>query len=292
MLHEDLSVQYKRTVARYNDEFRSRRCSARAVHISMARFQAVKDLKGKSKPTPESAAGEPAKLPVSHVAVIMDGNRRWANKHHLPGVVGHKEGVKSLKRLVKHVGALKLPYLTVYAFSSENWQRSEEEVGYLMQLFTDVLADEVQELSENKVRLRFIGQKSTMPDKLRDRMEESVSSTATNTGLNLQVAINYGSRQEITEAARQIAAQVRDGKIKLEDIDEAMMSRHMYTAEIPDPELLIRTGGEMRISNYLLWQSAYTELYVTPALWPEFQPRHFDEAIREFTRRERRWGGD
>jgi undecaprenyl diphosphate synthase len=250
------------------------------------------NLKGKSKPTPETNSAEPVKLPVTHVAVIMDGNRRWANKHHLPGVVGHKEGVKSLKRLVKHVGALKLQYLTVYAFSSENWQRSEEEVGYLMQLFTDVLADEFQELAENKVRLRFIGHRDTMPDKLRERMEESVKETENNTGLNLQVAINYGSRQEITDAARALAIQVRDGKIKPEEIDEALLTKHLYTAEIPDPELLIRTGGEMRLSNYLLWQSAYTEFYVTPALWPEFQPRHFDEAIREFTRRERRWGGD
>jgi len=255
------------------------------------RFQVV-NLKGKSKPGPETNAVEPAKLPVSHVAVIMDGNRRWANKHHLPTVVGHKEGVKSLKRLVKHVGALKLNYLTVYAFSSENWQRSEEEVGYLMQLFTDVLVDEVQELAENKVRLRFIGQKSTMPDKLRERMEEACQETEKNSGLNLQVAINYGARQEITEAAREIAIQVRDGKISADQIDEALFAKHLYTAEIPDPELLIRTGGEMRISNYLLWQTAYTELYVTPALWPEFQPRHFDEAMREFSRRERRWGGD
>ncbi len=222
----------------------------------------------------------------------MDGNRRWANKHHLPGVVGHREGVKSLKRLVKHVGTLKLSYLTVYAFSSENWQRSEDEVGYLMQLFTDVLTDEFQELSENKVRLRFIGHKSTMPDALRQKMEESVKNTEHNTGLNLQVAINYGSRQEITEAARQLAIEVRDGRVKPEEIDESMLSTFLYTRDIPDPELLIRTGGEMRLSNYLLWQSAYTEFYVTPALWPEFMPRHFDEAIREFARRERRWGGD
>lgn len=252
------------------------------------------NLRGKSnaKALPDSSPSASAKLPVEHVAVIMDGNRRWANKHNLPGVVGHKEGVKSLKRLVKHVGALKLRYLTVYAFSSENWQRSEEEVGYLMQLFTDVLVDEVQELAENKVRLRFIGQRSTMPDKLRERMEESVKSTFMNTGLNLQVAINYGSRQEITDAARELAVAVQEGKLRPEDIDEKLVSQHLYTKEIPDPELLIRTGGEMRLSNYLLWQSAYTEFYVTPALWPEFQPRHFDEAIREFTRRERRWGGD
>lgn len=252
----------------------------------------MKDLTGKTKPSDKASPLGSDKLPLSHVAVIMDGNRRWANKHNLPGVVGHKEGVKSLKRLVKHVGALKLGYLTVYAFSSENWQRSEDEVGYLMQLFTDVLADEVEQLAENKVRLRFIGHKATMPDKLRDRMEESVKSTEMNTGLSLQVAINYGSRQEITDAAQQMAIAVRDGKLRAEDIDEKLLSKYLYTAEIPDPELLIRTGGEMRLSNYLLWQSAYTEFYVTPALWPEFMPRHFDEAIREFTRRERRMGGD
>ncbi len=251
----------------------------------------MKQLKGKTS-TGQSGTSGTENLPLSHVAMIMDGNRRWANKHHLPGVVGHREGVKSLKRLVKHVGALKLSYLTVYAFSSENWQRSEDEVGYLMQLFTDVLTDEFEELSDNKVRLRFIGQKSTMPDALRQKMEESVKNTEHNTGLNLQIAINYGSRQEITEAARQLTIEVREGRIQPDQIDESMLSSFLYTRDIPDPELLIRTGGEMRLSNYLLWQSAYTEFYVTPALWPEFMPRHFDEAIREFSRRERRWGGD
>lgn len=251
-----------------------------------------KSLKsGKAAAAEKSATGLPLSPGVlSHVAIIMDGNRRWASKRGLPGAVGHNEGVKSLKRLVKHAGACSLRYLTVYAFSSENWQRGEEEVGYLLRLFADVLSDEFQELYENGVRLRFIGDLAAMPDKLSKSMEEATEKTKDNTGLNLQVAINYGSRLEITEALRKIAIDVRDGKLDPETIDEALVSRYLYTHNIPDPELLIRTGGEMRLSNYLLWQSAYTEIYVTAKLWPDFTPTDFDEAVREFAKRERRYG--
>lgn len=231
-------------------------------------------------------------LPLEHVAVIMDGNRRWAAERALPGAAGHKAGVKSLKRLVRYLGERGLKFLTVYAFSSENWQRKEEEVKYLLKLFTDVLNDEFQELAENRVRLRFIGDLARMPEKLRLSMEESMDKTCENKGLNLQVAINYGSRLELSQAARRIALDVKEGRLQPEDVDEELISRYLYTDSVPDPELLIRTGGEMRLSNYLLWQCAYTEFYVTSVLWPDFSPEEFELAISEFKHRNRRYGGD
>jgi len=237
-------------------------------------------------------SGEGRPLPLEHVAIIMDGNRRWADLRRYPRLKGHQEGVKSLKRLVRHVGAEGLKYLTVYAFSSENWQRTEEEVNYLFDLFGRVLTDEFAELAENGVRLTFLGQLSAMPPKLRKSMENTMQKTAGNTGLRLQVAINYGARLEITDAVKELAELVKAGKLDPQDITEELIADHLYTSGIPDPELLIRTGGEMRLSNYLLWQSAYTELFVTPTLWPEFSPAHFDQAISDFAKRNRRWGGD
>jgi undecaprenyl diphosphate synthase len=231
-------------------------------------------------------------LPLQHVAIIMDGNRRWADTKHLPRVLGHKEGVKSLKRLVRHVGALGLKYLTVYAFSSENWQRTQEEVSYLFELFVNVLNDELEELCKNEVRLTFIGHLDPLPEKLKKKMVNAMSSTSSNTGLSLQVAINYGSRLEITEAIKKISTDVAQGKLRAEDITEELVSANLFTSELPDPELMIRTGGEMRLSNYLLWQSAYAELYVTSVLWPDFSPDEFDKAIVEFQIRHRRYGGD
>jgi undecaprenyl diphosphate synthase len=231
-------------------------------------------------------------LPLQHVAIIMDGNRRWADTKRLPRVLGHKEGVKSLKRLVRHVGSLGLNYLTVYAFSSENWQRSQEEVSYLFELFVNVLNDELEELCKNEVRLSFIGQLDPLPDKLHAKIDNAMNSTRSNTGLSLQVAINYGSRLEITEAIKQISRDVVAGKLQADDVTEELVSSYLYTRDLPDPELLIRTGGEMRLSNYLLWQAAYTELYVTQVLWPEFTPDEFDKAIEQFVIRERRYGGD
>jgi undecaprenyl diphosphate synthase len=229
-------------------------------------------------------------LPLQHVAIIMDGNRRWADQRGLARLLGHKEGVKVLKQLVRHVGALDLKYLTVYAFSSENWQRSKEEVNYLFELFANVLRDEIAELDENRVRLNFIGDLSQVPTKLRHKIESSIAKTRDNTGLSLQVAINYGSRLEICEATRKIAADVLAGKLRPDEINERLINSYLYTRDIPDPELLIRTGGEMRLSNYLLWQAAYTELYVTDVPWPEFTAAEFDKAIVEFANRNRRYG--
>ncbi|MBN8661380.1 MAG: di-trans,poly-cis-decaprenylcistransferase [Candidatus Obscuribacter phosphatis] len=244
------------------------------------------------KPGTSRAAEKSEPLPLKHVAVIMDGNRRWAENHRMPKLKGHQEGVKSLKRLVRHVGALKLEYLTVYAFSSENWQRSSEEVKYLFELFSQVLESEFVELSQNNVRLSFIGHMEGVPKSLRRSMEETTKQSEANTGLNLQVAINYGSRLEITEAVKKIALDVKEGRLAADDITEDLIGKSLYTSRLPDPELLIRTGGEMRLSNYLLWQSAYTEIFITQTLWPDFTPECFDQAIDEFKRRHRRWGGD
>lgn len=264
---------------------------------AFARENILEVVNNRLSKTPRTQTGtasipDSEKLPLAHVAIIMDGNRRWADKRHLPRLKGHQEGVKSLKRLVRHVGARGLKYLTVYAFSSENWQRSTEEVNYLFDLFGRVLSEEFKELADNGVRLRFLGRLEQVPPKLRASMEKAMSASAQNTGLSLQVAINYGSRLEIADAARLLAERVQRGEIKPEEITEELFAGCLYTADMPDPELLIRTGGEMRLSNYLLWQSAYTEFYVTPEPWPEFTPELFEEAIAEFSRRNRRWGGD
>jgi undecaprenyl diphosphate synthase len=232
------------------------------------------------------------KWPIDHVAIIMDGNRRWADKKHLPRLAGHKSGVQTLKNLVKYVGENGLPYLTVYAFSSENWNRSQEEVDYLLDLFARVVTDELDELAANHVRLRFIGDLENMPGNLQTSFKRAMERTKENTVLNLQVAINYGSRLEITQAAQKMATDALSGKIKPNEISEALLNSYLYTSELPDPDMIIRTGGEMRLSNYLLWQAAYSELYVTPVLWPDFSPADFDAAIAEFAQRNRRYGGD
>lgn len=222
----------------------------------------------------------------------MDGNRRWADQRGLPRFLGHKEGVQSLKRLVKHVTQRKLEYLTVYAFSSENWQRGKEEVDYLMQLFNEVLKHEIDELAKSGARLKFIGDLSEMPPDLQDGLHHGMQKTEHNNGLNLQVALNYGSRLELTQAVQAIARQVAAGKVNPSEITTEMISENLYTAGLPDPDLMIRTGGEMRLSNYLLWQSAYTELYVTTRLWPDFTPADFDAAVEDFSARQRRYGGN
>jgi undecaprenyl diphosphate synthase len=231
-------------------------------------------------------------LSLQHVAIIMDGNRRWADSKHVPRVWGHKEGVQSLKRMVKHAARVGLRYMTVYAFSSENWQRGQEEVDYLFELFARVLSDELAELHTAGVRLRFIGKLEDMPENLQEGFARAMELTAGNSGLNLQVALNYGSRLEIAEAVKAIAGEVVSGDLAIKDITPDVVSEHLYTKGIPDPDLLIRTGGEMRLSNYLLWQAAYTELYVTSLMWPEFNEEEFDKAISEFNRRQRRYGGN
>lgn len=231
-------------------------------------------------------------LPLQHVAIIMDGNRRWADLKGLPRLLGHQAGVKSLKQLVEYAGRSQLRFLTVYAFSSENWQRSQEEVQYLFELFAKVLTDELSDICKNNVKLSFLGQIEKIPGSLSRSLHEAEDLTKGNKGLSLQIAINYGSRSEITQATRRIALDVATGRLALEAIDDSLIETYLYTSGMPDPELVIRTGGEMRLSNYLLWQAAYAELYVTDVLWPDFTPQEFDKALVEFSRRERRYGGD
>lgn len=231
-------------------------------------------------------------FPLQHVAIIMDGNRRWADKRGIARLKGHKQGVNSLKELVRYVGANGLRYLTVYAFSSENWNRSSEEVRYLFELFAVVIGDELAELSSHNVRLRFLGKLEDLPDNLQRAFGRAEEQTGKNTGLCLQVAMNYGSRLEITEAVRRIAKDVASGLLSGDEVDSALVSSYLYTGDLPDPDLIIRTGGEMRLSNYLLWQAAYAELYVTAVTWPDFTPAEFEKAVADYVSRSRRYGGD
>jgi undecaprenyl diphosphate synthase len=229
-------------------------------------------------------------LTLQHVAIIMDGNRRWAGNHHLPKLMGHRQGVKVLKGLVKHAAARGLKFLTVYAFSSENWARDQAEVDYLLELLAQVLSAELPELHANNVRLRFLGRLEEMPSNLKQAFESASYRTRNNTGLSLQVAVNYGSRLEIVDAVKKLAFNVQAGELEISRIDAELLSSYLYTHEIPDPDLVIRTGGEMRLSNYLLWQAAYSELYVSDVLWPDFTPDHFEAALVEFNSRQRRYG--
>jgi undecaprenyl diphosphate synthase len=227
---------------------------------------------------------------LRHVAIIMDGNRRWAKNKHMPTLLGHKKGVDALRKLVRYSQDIGLEALTVYAFSTENWQRGSEEVGYLMKLFLEALAGELEAMHQNNVQIRFIGDISAFPQNLRDLMQTAYDKTAQNTGIKFQIAANYGGRQEMVNIMRQLGQAVQAGALQPEDITEAHVQERLYTQGLPDPDLLIRTGGEYRMSNYLLWQCAYAEFYVTETLWPDFSPQAFDEALQEFARRERRYG--
>lgn len=224
------------------------------------------------------------------MAIIMDGNRRWAKQKLLPTLIGHKQGVDALKQLVRYAGDIGLQALTVYAFSTENWQRSEEEVGYLMKLFLEALAAELDDLHENNVRIRFIGDLTSFSPALYNLIQSAHAKTEHNTGLQFQIAANYGGRQEIINAMKQLGQGIQSGELSPEDITEEAIQTRLYTHGLPDLDLLIRTGGEYRISNYLLWQCAYAEIYVTETLWPDFSPEAFNQAIQEFAHRERRYG--
>lgn len=227
---------------------------------------------------------------LRHIAIIMDGNRRWAKQRHLPALMGHRQGVECLKKLVRQAGELGLEALTVYAFSTENWQRGEEEVGYLMTLFVEALSAELNHLASNNVQIRFIGDLAALPANLQKLIETSHRETVSNTGLKLQIATNYGARQEIMQAIRSLAQEVQDGKVQPAEITEENLQAKFYTAGLPEPDLLIRTGGESRLSNYLLWQCAYAEFYVTETLWPDFDSDAFLAAVEDFAQRQRRYG--
>ena len=224
---------------------------------------------------------------LQHIAIIMDGNRRWAKEKALPSAMGHKKGVDALKKTVQAAHKFGIKYLTLYAFSTENWNRKQEEVDFLMGLLASTIKSQLNELHQNNVKLRFIGYIEALSPSLQEILEEAENTTKNNTGVNLQIAINYGARNEITNAIKGI---IKHG-IPEEDINEELVSKFLYTSSIPDPDLLIRTGGEMRISNYLLWQIAYSELYITKTYWPEFDEEALKNSILEFAKRQRRWGG-
>lgn len=225
-----------------------------------------------------------------HIAIIMDGNRRWAKNKNIPGSLGHREGVKALKKITRYVNDLGIRYLTVYAFSTENWNRKKEEVDFLMFLIQEVLKNELEEIHQENVRLNVLGFYKEFPDPLPKELDSAMEKTKNNTGLNLQLALNYGSRRELTHAVKEIIKDVKSNKLNTDDITPELVSKYLLTSNYPDPDLLIRTGGEQRISNYLLWQCAYAEFYSTEVLWPEFTPQELDKAIEEFKRRQRRFG--
>ena len=225
-----------------------------------------------------------------HVAIIMDGNGRWAAQFGNERTFGHEHGVEAVRSVVEGAGEIGVEFLTLYAFSTENWSRPKEEVDALMGLFVQAISEETDELLKNNVRLRAIGDISSLPKNVQEKFLWSIDKLNSCTGLTLVIAISYSSKWEIIEAVRQIAEQVKIGKIQPSDIDNSLMECYLNTSEMPDPELLIRTSGECRISNFLLWQIAYSELYFTPKLWPDFRKEDLFEAIFDFQNRERRFG--
>lgn len=232
---------------------------------------------------------DPARIP-RHVAIIMDGNGRWAKRHGLARMFGHQQGVTTVHQITELAAEMGIEYLTLYAFSTENWNRPKEEVDALMSLLVDTIAKETPTLMKNNVRLTTIGDTSRLPQLARQRFEECINLTANNTGLNLVLALSYSSRWEITNAMRQMAQDLQIGRLRQECIDEETVSAYLTTRNMPDPDLLIRTSGELRISNFLLWQLAYAELYFTDCLWPDFTQEKFVAAIQDYQHRERRFG--
>ena len=225
-----------------------------------------------------------------HIAIIMDGNGRWANAKGLPRIAGHREGVRTVRKITKICGELDVRILTLYTFSAENWNRPATEVSALMKLLVSSLRREVKDLMKNNVRFTVIGNINELESNVQNELLDAIYKTKNNTGLNLNLALSYGSRQEILYAAKQLASKVSEGKLDVEEIDEFLFSKLLYTRDIPDPDLLIRTGGEFRISNFLLWQIAYTEIHVTETYWPSFGKEEITEAIYEYQTRERRFG--
>lgn len=233
---------------------------------------------------------DPARLPA-HVAVIMDGNRRWARRRRLPAIEGHRRGVGALRELVRGCSDLGIGTVTVYAFSTENWKREALEVALLLELLVHFATSEEAELQRAGVRVRAIGRIDDLPEHQRRALRELEARTAANRTMQLNLAVNYSARTEMADAAMAIARGVRDGGLDLADIDEATIERHLYTAGLPDPDILIRTGGELRLSNFLLWQSAYTEIWVTDKFWPDFSRDDLVAAVADFQKRARRFGG-
>ncbi len=243
----------------------------------------------------ESAACPLADVPVErrprHIAVIMDGNGRWAQARGLPRIEGHRRGVASVRAVTEECARLKIEQLTLYCLSSENWKRPQPELDFLMHLLEQYLVEERATLLREQIRLTVIGRRDGIPPSVQAEMDRTIAMTAGHTGLNLCLAINYGSRGEIVDAVRRIAEDVRAGRLEPSQIDEETLAARLYTAGMPDPDLLVRTAGEMRVSNYLLWQVSYAEFYVTEVCWPEFREAELHTAIREFAARNRKFGG-
>lgn len=237
-----------------------------------------------------------AKRIPNHIALIMDGNGRWARSRHLPRIAGHRSGVKAVRSTVETAARIGVPWLTLYAFSVENWKRRPKtEVSFLMQLLKIYLEQEVPTLNENNIRLGYIGRKHELPEAVQEKMQWAQDATSANTGMSLTLALNYGARTELADAFNSIvSAAAKNGGVEhlqRKLIDEETISKHLYTSRLPDPDLVIRTSGEMRLSNFLLWQVAYSEIFVTETLWPDFRGKHLLEAIANFQKRERRFGG-
>lgn len=226
-----------------------------------------------------------------HVAIILDGNGRWAKKHHVPKNVGHSKGSDNVEKIVEAAHDMGIKYITVYAFSTENWNRSEKEVNALMKLLRDYLKQCLKKSKDNNMRCLIIGDKSGLDQDIQDSIDELEEFSKDFDGITFVIALNYGSRDEIRRAVADIAKDCADGKMNADDITEEMISAHLDTKGIPDPDLLIRTSGEIRLSNFLMWQAAYTEYYFTDVLWPDFKPKHLMAAIEEYNKRDRRYGG-
>lgn len=246
----------------------------------------------KRQPVTEfDALDVPRERRPKHIAVIMDGNGRWATAQNQPRIVGHQNGAKTVRRISEECARLGIEQLTLFCLSSENWKRPQGELDFLMHLLQQYLIEERATLLENNIRLQIIGRRDPIPADVQEEMDRSIELTSGQTGLVLCLAINYGARAEIVDAIRAIATKASEGQLKPEEIDETLVSRHLYTAGMSDPDLLIRTAGEMRISNYLLWQISYAELWVTKKCWPEFNEGDLHQSIRDFVARDRRYGG-
>jgi undecaprenyl diphosphate synthase len=235
---------------------------------------------------------DPERLP-KHIAIIMDGNGRWARRRHMPRIAGHRAGVTAVRSTVETAARIHIPALTLYAFSEENWKkRPKSEVDFLMRLLGRYLKLEVPTLNKNNIRLEYIGRQHELPESVQERMEWARRATENNTGMTLTLALNYSARSELVDAFRSLVqAAARNGGIDHLHVDEEAIGRHLYTKHLPDPDLVVRTSGEMRLSNFLLWQLAYAEIHVTPTLWPDFRGHHLLEGIAEYQKRERRYGG-
>ena len=242
--------------------------------------------------TPSAHLSSEAKTGLPrHVAIIMDGNGRWAKQRHLPRIEGHRAGAESARVIIRTAGELGIKYLTLYAFSVENWNRPKDEVDALMKYLVHYLKSETPELNKNNVRLEIIGQVYSLPEAVQEHLKKSVTTLSKNNGLTLIMALSYGGRTEIVDAVRDIAQKAKAGELDPADITEQVFAQHLYTRNVPDPDLMIRTSGEMRISNFLLWQISYTELVVTQTLWPDFRKPQFYAALEEYHQRHRRFGG-